>query len=227
MKDASMDPFFDNLPNLHIRQNPDGGYDAGSGGFNSEFLKVIQETITQQLGNAHSLRYIETGAGLSTLLFLYMGAERVTSIATDLGLFQRIISAAEERNIDHTPLRFEVGMSEFSLPKIAEETNISPQYDVALIDGDHGWPAVFVDFCYLNYALRKGGLLLLDDVNTYSVMELVKFLDAEPSYEKIWDTGHHKLIIFKKCTADRFTSGAGRPYLIAQTQAMKKTPNII
>lgn len=51
-----------------------------------------------------------------------------------------------------------------------------------LIDGGHGWPTVFVDFCYSNAMLRRGSLLLLDDIQLHSVAELSRLLGQQPGF---------------------------------------------
>ena len=84
-----------------------------------------------------------------------------------------MFAAAAERGISTEPLRFICDYSELALPKLVEE---GEQYDVAFIDGCHNWPAVFVDFCYMNMLLPAGGTILLDDLHLYSVAELFNFL---------------------------------------------------
>ena len=78
------------------------------------------------------------------------------------------------------------------------------ELDAGFIDGNHGWPAVFVDFCYLNRMLRPGGLLFVDDVQIYAVGQLVCLLrQQQPHYEFVaMDT---KMATFRK--------GLDLPYL--------------
>jgi hypothetical protein len=88
-------------------------------------------------------------------------------------------------------------------------------FDFALIDGQHGWPMVLVDFYYVNYVVRPGGFIMLDDTQLYSVNELVKLLREQPGYEVALDMG--KVVVFRK-TAAR-TTGLRRPALHCWTHA--------
>lgn len=137
----------------------------------------------------------ETGSGLSTLLFCCLDPGSVVSISPAPDLHERTLAEAEEREIDTEPLRFIDDRSERALPllSLVEEHRL----DVAFIDGNHGLPAVFVDFCYLNAMLRPGGLLFVDDIQVYAVAQLVGLLrDHEPHFEFVSIDG--KMATFRK-----------------------------
>ena len=71
------------------------------------------------------------------------------------------------------------------------------ELDAGFIDGNHGWPAVFVDFCYLNRMLRPGGLMFIDDVQIFAVAQLVCLLRQQtPHYELVSVEG--KMATFRK-----------------------------
>jgi hypothetical protein len=53
--------------------------------------------------------------------------------------------------------------------------------NVALIDGAHSMPDVFLDFYYLNKMLLKGGFLLIDDINLKSVEPLDQLVSKQKS----------------------------------------------
>lgn len=217
-----MDEFYKDMPLLHVYFDKESQPYMAAGGFAEFHLRLMYKYIEEHIGFSKPLNFLETGAGLSTLFFLATGANRITSIAPDLGLFSRIEKAAKQREIDVSPLRKIAGLSQFHLPKIVEETENGDLYDVGLIDGDHGWPMVFVDFCYINYTLRKGGILIIDDSNIHPVRELVNFLEQEKGFERLYETDHGKMCIFKKVTSNRFTANEGRPYLIEKTKELKQ-----
>jgi hypothetical protein len=147
---------------------------------------------------------IETGAGLSTLLFCCLAPERVTSVSPNMhGLWDRILAEAKKREIDTSALRALHDRSDLALPSLALG---GESVDAAFIDGDHGWPSVFVDFCYVNMMLREGGLLFFDDVQLHSVSQLVLMLRLQPGFHLKDITG--KTAIFRKATSDRFLPGA-------------------
>jgi hypothetical protein len=110
-------------------------------------------------------------------LFPMHSPARVVSIAPDGQLFDRICSYCTEHGISDAPLEKYVEGSQWALPRIAARSD--PVFDFALVDGQHGWPMVFVDFYYVNYLVRPGGFIMLDDTQLYSVNELVKLLHEQ------------------------------------------------
>jgi predicted O-methyltransferase YrrM len=178
--------FLHDLPKLHIWNDVPqvGGLNPYIGG------RIIE--VVNELG---SPRVLETGAGSSTLLFLLLGPQSVTSIAPDRSLHDRVHTEAAERGIDTRPLRFLVERSEVALPQLAAA---GESIDLALIDGNHGWPAVFVDFCFINYMLRKDGVLLVDDIQLHSVAQLFLLLRNQPDYELL--SIEDKQATFRKVT---------------------------
>lgn len=215
-----IDTILSDLPNLHVRLDAKGNPFFASGGFDKSHLLKISDLIDKHVENISEAKAIETGAGLSTILFLAKGFSTVTSIAPDLLMERNLYSHCARNGINAAPLDFRPARSEHELPKIAETLGANGQYDFALIDGDHGWPNVFVDFCYINYSLKSGGIILLDDCQMYPVAELVNFLKEEAGWEHV--ASFSKMNAFKRLTHERFTSGAGRPYLRRKTEEMSK-----
>lgn len=142
----------------------------------------IGERLIAEIARHDAPRVIETGAGASTLLFCTLEPQAVTSIAPDAALRDRMLAAASEREISTERLDFICDRSELALPKLAEA---GERFDVALIDGSHNWPAVFVDFCYLNLMMPVGGAMLVDDVQLYSVAQLYNLLRKQEEYEYV------------------------------------------
>jgi hypothetical protein len=159
------------------------------GGLNS----VIGERIITELDRYESPRIVETGAGATTLLFCCLGPEALTSIAPDEGLRDRIVAEAETREIAVDRLRFICARSELALPRLAAEGG---RVDAGLIDGSHSWPAVFVDFCYLNMMMSAGATLFIDDVHLYSVAQLYLLLRQQDDFEYV--ALDNKLATFRK-----------------------------
>jgi hypothetical protein len=188
------------LPRLHYW----GGAEQ-VGGLNRE----IGDRIIAEHARYDSPRVIETGAGATTLLFCCLDPEVVTSIAPDASLHDRILEEAAAREIPVDRLRFVCDRSEVALPEIAREGD---RVDVALIDGSHNWPSVFVDFCYVNMMMRAGGTLFVDDVQLYSVSQLYFLLRKQKEFEFVAMDG--KLATFRKL-ADRpfLPEWNGEPYI--------------
>ena len=82
------------------------------------------------------------------------------------------------------------------------------RFDVALIDGGHGWPTVFVDFCYANMMMRSGSVLLLDDIQIYAVGELARLLEQQPGFTLKEEIG--KLQVWEKETASPLPTRTSR-----------------
>jgi hypothetical protein len=142
----------------------------------------IGERIIAELARYDSARVIETGAGASTLLFCCLESDSVTSIAPDAGLRDRMLHEAAARDISTDRLRFICDHSERVLPRLADQ---GEQFEVGFIDGCHNWPAVFVDFCYINLMLSVGGTLFIDDVQLYSVSQLYALLRQQEEFEYV------------------------------------------
>ncbi len=185
-----------------------------TGGIARRLIKEIQE-----LDKPHIM---ETGAGISTLLFCCLAPERVTSIAPDEQLWERISAEADTRGIDLSPVRKFRERSDVALPPLAAA---GESIDVAFVDGDHGWPSVFVDFCYMNMMLREGGLLFLDDTHVHSVHQLQLLLVHQPGFSYTGDT--QKMAVFRKDTADRFLPLASQqPFIRANTVKEPRGPAV-
>ena len=174
-------------PRLHIRA--DGTPHTGG-------LSIpLGDRLIDEIQTMERPRIAETGSGLSTLVFLCLDPSMVISVSPAPELHERVYAAASERGIDTSALRFVNDRSESALPILALVEGVA--IDVAFIDGNHGWPAVFVDFCYLNAMLRPGGLMFIDDIQVYAVSQLVGLLkQQEPHYELVSIDG--KLATFRK-----------------------------
>lgn len=164
--------------------------------------RPIIERFISELASIDRPRIAETGTGVSTLLFLALEPGSVISISPAADLHERTRAEAEARGIDVRPLRFIDDRSESALPLLTLVEGV--EIDVGFIDGNHGWPAVFVDLCYLHRMLRPGGLLFIDDIQLYSVAQAVCFLrQQEPHYSFVGIDS--KMATFRK--------GLDQPYL--------------
>jgi methyltransferase family protein len=175
------------LPALH--RDKSGA--AKVGGLN----RTVGDRFVRELLEFEKPDVCETGSGLSTLVFCSLDPGSVISISPAPELHRRTLSEASERGIDTSTLRFIDDRSERALPLLAlvEEHRI----DAGFIDGNHGWPAVFVDFCYMNKMLRPDGVLFVDDIHVYAVGQLVGLLrDHEPHFEFTGVDG--KMATFRK-----------------------------
>lgn len=202
----AIDRLLTELPKLHFWDD-----EWQVGGMN----RAIGETIAGVLGapGEGSPRIIESGAGISSLLFLAGGARRLVSIAPDADLGERITKEAAVRDIATAPLEYMNERSEIALPKLLAAGH---SFDLALIDGAHGWPTVFVDFCYVNAMLRPGGTLLVDDIQLYSVRQLLLLLAGQDGFEVEKVVG--KLAVVRRMGTRRFLpEWTDQPFIVANT----------
>ncbi len=210
----SMEQFLSDVPLLHTW---DEGKTWNSGGFSAHALSQLHDLLKERFDSGFAA--IETGAGASTIVMLMSGARELLSIAPDEGLFTRIRSFCEEKSVDVSPLTSSAAFSELALPQIAMSAIEKDAWvDVAFIDGGHGWPTVFVDFCYMHAMLRNGGLLIVDDTQLYSVKELVRFLLADWRFRLLRNISGPKTLVFEKRTDLRFLPDFGwQPYIMSRT----------
>jgi predicted O-methyltransferase YrrM len=202
--------FASSPPRLH---SWDGGKTWNTGGFGTYHLQRIFDFYRQNL--LPDANIIETGAGCSTICFLHLEPARLVSIAPDKELFERIDTYCRENDVSTHPLQRYLDGSEWVLPELAKTARSDAgkpmaqlqsmgdqNFDLALIDGLHNWPTSMIDFFYINFMLKNGGFLMLDDVKLHSVAELYRFISYDTvNFRLRADLG--KLQIFQKITDQR------------------------
>jgi predicted O-methyltransferase YrrM len=158
------------LPLLHTW---DEGKTWVAGGFKRKHLGPLIRFLKKNLPTSPAI--LETGAGNSTISFLFLKPGRLVSIDPALGLHERIRAYCETHGISTKGLEPLTDRSEWTLPILASNMRAGAgEFDFALIDGCHNWPSVFVDFYYSNYMLKQGGYIMLDDLQLHSVKELAR-----------------------------------------------------
>ncbi|MBV8160750.1 MAG: class I SAM-dependent methyltransferase [Acidimicrobiia bacterium] len=125
---------------------------------------------------APAARTLETGLGISTALFLALGAEHTCVVPSDaqVAILRRY---CDDHGIPTGRLHVGLGRSEAVLPALA----IAP-VDLFLVDGSHGFPTPMIDWFYGARLLRPGGVVVLDDRQLPAVAMLVEYLDADPRW---------------------------------------------
>lgn len=197
--------FLRDLPVLHQRP----GMEPHSGGLNP----VIGQSIIDEVERIGTPRVIETGSGASSVLFLMLGCSQVTAINPDPAIAGLIEQDALDRGLDTSPLRCIAKRSELVLPQLFDA---GEKYDVALIDGNHGWPSVWIDFFYMNAMMGAGSVVFVDDIQIYACDQLVRLLEHQPGFERIPVAG--KMATFRKHTDDRFLPDwVDEPFIVERT----------
>lgn len=215
-----LEHYLANIPRLH---SWDGGKTWNTGGFKREHLERLHKFLREHLPERPVL--LETGAGNSTITFLFLEPARIISVAPDQQLFERIREFCQLHGISDVAIEAHVDGSQWVLPRLAAENRESePIVDFALIDGCHGWPTAFVDLEYANSMLREGGYLMIDDVHLYSEKEMARLISEHPAYTLALDLG--KSLIFRKLTSQRFLGEWNQqPYIVRRTEEYAQFPN--
>ena len=129
-------------------------------------------------------RTLETGAGLSTVVFAALGADHICCTGAQVEA-DRIVAHCTEHGIAVDGLRFEIGASHRTLPPL-EAAGV--ERDLVLVDGGHGFPLPILDWLYGAELLRVGGILVLDDIDLPAVRVLRAFLDQDPRWPLVGGT---------------------------------------
>ncbi|MFM7035507.1 MAG: class I SAM-dependent methyltransferase [Planctomycetia bacterium] len=194
-----MDLLFTQRPSFH------GEVSAGSANYaiTREVCDWLAEHVPQ------GSRTLETGCGYSTVSFLSRsGRHSVYSpFAGEHDLIRRWCAS---QGIDTSHVAFFAEASQQALPARPRE-----QLDVVLIDGDHAFPAPFIDWYYLADDVAPNGLLLVDDTHLTTGRMLFDFLVSE---HKRWrlDRELGKTAVFRRVTHESVALGKSwedQPYV--------------
>jgi hypothetical protein len=127
---------------------------------------------------APGTRTLETGLGTSTVLFTAWGCEH-TCVVPSKDEVSRCIAYLDDRGLDRSRVRFEIGYSQDVLPRLEPAA-----LDTVFIDGAHGFPMAIIDYFYTGGRLIEGGWLVVDDMQLPSVRwGLLDFLELDPRWE--------------------------------------------
>jgi hypothetical protein len=166
-----------------------------------EVLRVID-------GHVHDgSRTIETGEGLTTILFALKRAHHIC-VSPNEEAIELIKSYCDSKAIATDRLQFEVDCSENALPRLKLTA-----LDLVLIDGRHGFPAPFIDWHYTAAALKVGGLVIVDDTQIWTGQVLREFLIAEPEWDLVHDFWPRSAIFLKTREGDHAKEWVHQPFV--------------
>jgi hypothetical protein len=129
-------------------------------------------------------RSLETGSGISTILFAAWGAEHRCVTPGDVEA-AAILAYCDRHQLPVEGVTFDLGASDTVLPRLDPE---APPLDLVLIDGCHGFPVPMIDWFYGAGRLRQGGVVVIDDIHLPAVRVLTNFLDRDPRWRSIQRT---------------------------------------
>jgi predicted O-methyltransferase YrrM len=152
----------------------DGTVVARSDGTTHEIFPVAigvaeGEALREWVNRERAWKTLEIGLGyaVSTLYIceglLHDGASEVQHIAIDPFQHERFadcgLQVLQDAGIRGLVVHHPAG-SQVVLPRLAAD---GTQFDLAFVDGNHRFDAVFVDLFYLGRLIRPGGVVFLDD----------------------------------------------------------------
>jgi hypothetical protein len=164
-----------------------------------------------------TMKTIETGAGVSTIVFALKRTNH-TCVVPDREVVQRIQEYSQAHDVSLRGVEFVVERSEFALPTLHAH-----DYDFALIDGRHGFPAPFIDWFYISNRLRKGGVVLLDDTWIWTGDVLANFLDVMPGWRRCAQLPNSAAFV-KECDGAEHAEWVDQPFVYAQSPAARFYP---
>jgi hypothetical protein len=133
---------------------------------------------------------LETGSGVSTILFAAWGTNH-TAVTPGQQEAKAIEDYCRDHRIATDRLTFEVSTSDVALPRRKPDP-----LDLVLIDGGHGFPTPLLDWYYAGGCLRKGGILVVDDLQLPAVKVLTDYLFRDGRWLEVG--GNDKWIAYER-----------------------------
>ncbi len=161
------------------------------------------------------MRTIEIGAGVSTIMFALKRTEHLCIVQEPKQIARiRAYCAAESIALDTVTFRCEP--SQFALPTLRGQ-----RYTFALIDGNHGFPAPFVDWYYVAGLLEIGGVAIVDDLHIWTCDVLAEFLAREAMWERVF--GSSRTAVFRKLAdGSQDREWERQPFVLAHSRASSR-----
>ncbi len=156
---------------------------------------------------------LETGAGLSTLLFAIKKTSH-TCVVPAQDEVDRLREYCANKKISLQNVDFVLDRSERALPALA----LKP-LDLVLIDGRHAFPTPCIDWFYTAPLLKVGGRMLVDDTHLWTGWILSEFLKAEPDWELEKDFAGRAALFVKRETGGENKWWGEQPYVVAQSRS--------
>lgn len=170
-----------------------------------EELLLLDKLLTPDM------KTIETGAGISTIVFAIKGTEH-TCITPASEEIQRIQSYCHAQSISCDRIKFITEPSQIVLPSLPDK-----EFNLALIDGFHAFPTPFIDWFYIRELLAIGGILIVDDLHIWTCEILTEFLMSDDSWEIIQE--NLSAATFKKINNNSQTKEWGnQPFVLSRSR---------
>jgi hypothetical protein len=194
--EALLESVLANPPLVHrggSERDPSRWSDEGVRGKEQTCWGISPSLARDLLGRlAPGMRTLETGAGLSTLVFAIGGA-RHTAVSPDPAEHAALRDYGARAGIDLSGVRFVAEPSDRYLPGADPE-----ELDLVLLDGKHAFPWPMVDWFYTADRLKVGGLMILDDTQLRPVNVLEDFLASDAERWRLEAKPGRRTTVFRK-----------------------------
>ena len=171
-------------------------------------LRFIDQNVDR------SSRTLETGAGISTVLFAMKEANH-TCVVPDPELVGRITDYCQRKLIPFEKINFQIGKSEKILPALQAD-----ELDLLLIDGQHAFPTPFIDWYYTADKLRVGGIVMIDDTQLWTGQVLKNFLLEETEWRLIEEFSARTAIFKKEKATNNEKWWGQQPYVVRKSRRL-------
>lgn len=136
------------------------------------------EIMVRHLSSRPIKHSLETGCGVSTLIFSHLSPDH-TTFALDRGGSITNTRASELFNSASTA--FVEGPTQKTLPAYEFRNKLQ----AALLDGPHAFPFPHLEYYYVYPHLEEGALLIIDNMWMPSIHDLFEFLKADEMFKLV------------------------------------------
>ena len=155
----------------------------------------VLEHLASLLADLRPIATAETGCGASTLLFSRFSRAHTVFAFDQFGVFEKVKEAGLAGSAE---LEFVPGPTQRTLPQYRFEAPL----DAVLLDGPHAYPFPDLEYFYFYPHIRKGGALVIDDLQIPSVHHLFEFVRRDEMFEL--ETVAERTAFFRRTDAPTF-----------------------
>lgn len=150
-----------------------------AGAFGSEVLLAVSKVLPK--GDITSL---ETGCGKSTIMFSNLSKRHFVFAYDDRQMPDSSVAMVQsDKDFKSDAVTFVYGPTQKTLPTYAFPQGTG--FDVILIDGPHGYPFPDLEYALLYPLLKKGGILIIDDLHIPSIGNMFDILREDRMYDEV------------------------------------------
>jgi hypothetical protein len=141
---------------------------------------AVLTRIGREAERVGARRTAETGCGLSTIVLSAI-ADRHLCFTVDIGDSLRKVRAEPQLKAD--AVEFVIGPAQHTVGAWRFEGEL----DLVLIDGPHGFPFPYLEYYHFYPRIRRGGLLIVDDVHIPTIRHMYDVLRDDSMWRHLGD----------------------------------------